>query len=128
MRTVREQQAKCKTLREYLVLWIEALKPGEWSLGVEVVRDVMATLCQKGIFTSGEVLAKELRHAQRRGEVRKRIRPGTVYVEYTANEVEARGTVMREGGRANPPSPKPPRVQAPGRLFDNSNQVHGVDQ
>lgn len=42
--------------------------------------------------------------------------------------VEARGQVMREGGRATPPSPEPARVQAPGVLFDNSNTVHGVDQ
>ena len=97
--TVRQQQSKCKDLRGHLVAYVNAKGQGVWTLGVEVVREVMAALCRKGIFTSGEVLAKELRHARRKGEITKRKRPGTVYVEYTANT----------------PS---------GQLFDNSQPTH----
>ncbi len=97
--TVRQQQTKCKDLRRHLVEWIN-LRPGLWVLGIEIVDIVKADLETAGIFTSGEVLAKELRHAQRKGEITKRKRPGTVYVEYTAN--------------------------APtGQLFDNSRTHHG---
>ncbi len=97
--TVRQQQTKCKGLRKHLVAWVNS-RPGEWTLGFEVVRRVLAALCRKGIFTSGEVLAKELRKAQRKGEIRKRIRKGTVYVEYTA-------------------------CAPSGELFDNSIKHHG---
>ena len=97
--TVREQQTKCKELRKHLVAWIN-WRPGVWTLGVEVVRHAMAWLEKRGIFTSGEVLAKELRKAQRKGEIRKRIRPGTVYVEYTACAPD-------------------------GKLFDNTRKHHG---
>ncbi len=81
--TVREQQTKCKDLRKHLVAYVNSWRGG-WRLGSAVVRTVMQELEQAGIHTTGEVLAKELRKAQRKGEIRKRIRPGTVYVEYTA--------------------------------------------
>ena len=81
--TVRQQQTKCKTLRALLVIWITT-RPGEWHLGSQIVERVKACLEGSGTYTTGEVLAKELRKAQRKGEIRKRIRPGTVYVEYTA--------------------------------------------
>lgn len=112
--TVGRQQKKCKTLLEELVAWVnqetirirralEAYEPsdfrhpvqrqlheelkthGEWILGARVVLEVQQSLYLRHIHTTGEVLAKELRKAQRKGEIQKRIRPGTVYVEYTAN-------------------------------------------
>ena len=82
--TVREQQAKCKTLRSYCVATVEHFCMGNWVLGARIVELTQQLLHSHEIFTTGEVLAKELRKAQRRGEIRKRIRPGTVYVEYTA--------------------------------------------
>lgn len=84
MTTVREQQTKCKGLRAYLVEWVNAA-PGKWELGSKIVEAVQKALrTYRDIHTTGEVLAKELRKAQRKGEIRKRLRPGTVYVEYTA--------------------------------------------
>ena len=83
--TVREQQTKCKTLRARLVECVNTHPAGEWQLGCEVVTDCQYVLTNTlGIHTTGEVLAKELRKACRLGEIRKRIRPGTVYGEYTA--------------------------------------------
>ncbi len=98
--TVREQQTKCKDLRKHLVAYVNLWRGGWW-LGSEVVRTVQEKLEARGIHTTGEVLAKELRKAQRKGEIRKRIRPGTVYVEYTA-------------------------CAPAGMLFDNRNEHHGV--
>lgn len=83
MTTVNQQQTKNKDLRCHLVEWVNA-RPGRWLLGMNVADDVRAHLRHVGIHTSPEVLAKELRKAQRKGEIRKRIRPGTVYVEYMA--------------------------------------------
>lgn len=83
MTTVKEQETKNKSLRAHLVDWINA-RPGRWLLGANVTDDVRMQLRRLGIHTTGEVLAKELRKAQRKGEIRKRIRPMSVYVEYTA--------------------------------------------
>ena len=83
-RTVKQVQTKCKGLRQALVAYVNSQR-GLWILGSRVVREVLADLFRHGTNTTGEVLAKELRKAQRKGEIRKRIRPGTVYVEYTAN-------------------------------------------
>ena len=95
-----------------------------WTLGVEIADDAKVAFARAGIITSGEVLMKELRYAQRRGEIRKRIRPGTRYVEYTTIETEVRGLEPRE--RRGPPAASP--TEAPGVLFDNSNKVHGQDR
>jgi len=89
--TVKQQETKNASLRRHLVAWITA-RPGRWLLGISVTDDVRLHLRHIGIHTSGEVLAKELRKAQRKGEIRKRIRLGTCYVEYTAVE-EAKGVV-----------------------------------
>ena len=72
---------KCKELRERLVAWVNG-HPG-WTLGIEVADRVRAELEREDIYTSGEVLMKELRAACRKGEIEKRIRHGTRYVEYT---------------------------------------------
>lgn len=82
MPTVRETQTKCKDLRKHLVAWVNS-RPGQWTLGVKAVRVVLGLLAAEGIHTSGEVLAKELRKAQRKGEIRKRINDDRM-VEYTA--------------------------------------------
>lgn len=85
-RTVKQVQTKCKGLRQALVAYVNR-KRGLWILGSRIVREVLADLFRQDTNTTGEVLAKELRKAQRKGEITKRIRPGTVYVEYTANLV-----------------------------------------
>lgn len=82
MTTVKQQQTKRKNLREHLVAWVNA-RPGVWTLGAQVVREVLAGLFRQGINTTGEVLAKELRKACRKGEIRKRINDDRM-VEYTA--------------------------------------------
>ena len=126
MATIRKQVIKCKELRRRLVEWIDE-HPGHWRLGMDIADQVKVRLAQLNMRTSGEVLMKEMRHAQRLGEIRKRIRKGTRYVEYTSIRSEARGSPMREGGGETPPDPKAARVEAPGLLFDNSSKVHGVD-
>jgi phage terminase small subunit len=101
MDTVRDQQNKCKDLRKHLVKWINE-RPGRWLLGINVADDVRTHLRHSGIHTSAEVLAKELRKAQRKREIRKRIRPGSCYVEYMANAPEGMmlSVVGRERRRA----------------------------
>lgn len=99
--TVREQQTKCKGLRAALVEYVNA-RPGEWVLGGTIADEVLGILHRRGVSTFSNVLSKELRKAERLGEITKRKRPGTVYVEYTAN----------------PPS---------GMLLDNSITHHGED-
>jgi transcription elongation factor len=83
MKSVREQETKNTTLRARLVGWIEASPRGEWTLGSRIVENVKRGLGTIGVHTTGEVLAKELRKAQRKGEIRKRIN-GDRMVEYTA--------------------------------------------
>ncbi len=87
MTTVKEQETKNKSLREHLIAYIEEL-PEMWTLGALIASDVLLRLGCRGIHTTGEVLAKELRRAARRGDIQRRIRPGTKYVEYTAIEKE----------------------------------------
>ena len=71
-----------KHLRRRLVEWVNA-RPGRWLLGINVAVDVGMDMRRYGIHTSGEVLMKELRKAQRKGEIRKRINRLRM-VEYTA--------------------------------------------
>jgi len=97
--TVRQQQTKCKALRKHLVAVVDCCTE-EWTLMPRIVEWTQNRLKVLGIHTTGEVLAKELRKACRKGEIRKRIRPGTVYVEYTACLLD-------------------------GKLFDNTRKHHG---
>ena len=99
MGTVRGQETKNKALRQHLAEWINA-RPGRWLLGINVADDVRVHLRSLGIHTTGEVLAKELRKAQRKGEIRKRIRPLSKYVEYKA-------------------------LAPNGMLFDSDSKIHG---
>ena len=59
---------------------------GIWTLGGVIAKTVLKELEAEHIQTFSNVLSVELRRAQRRGDIRKRIRPGTVYVEYTTVE------------------------------------------
>ena len=120
MKTVRQQATKCNDLRGWLVAWINQ-RPGQWLLGMDIADLVRVELKAHRIRTSGEVLMKELRHAQRLGEIQKRIRKGTRYVEYTS-----RGPEPRAGGGL-PPDPAASCAEVPGELFNNECKVHGQD-
>ena len=82
MATVRQQQTKAKELRKHLVAWVNA-RPGTWTLGGNIADTVLAELKGNGISTFSNVLSKELRKAERKGEIRKRINDDRM-VEYTA--------------------------------------------
>jgi len=123
--TIRKQVIKRKELRRRLVAWIDA-RPGKWLLGMDIADLVKIQLAKLHMRTSGETLQKELRHAERKNEIRKRIRKGTRNVEYTSIRSGARGSPMREGGGETPPDPNAARVEAPGFLFDNSRKHHGL--
>jgi hypothetical protein len=83
MGTVGDRQRKWKELRMHLVKWVNARR-GRWLLGSNVVDDVRKYIGHKGIHTTAGTLAKELRKAERKGEIRKRINDCGM-VEYSAN-------------------------------------------
>ena len=65
------RHAKNEGLQDFLVEWIRKHYQGKPILGYVVVDAAKVELAGDGRLTTGEVLAKELRHAQRRGRLSK---------------------------------------------------------
>jgi len=83
--SVRKQESKNKTLRRQLVAFIRRHYDGRPILGCEIADAVKVELGKAGVLTTSEVLAKELRHAARKGEVTRThtMRDGRKFVQYS---------------------------------------------